>query len=68
MKIVKYEVDWDSYESVSKLGNIIKSRCGELNPNRISKREKNRQILEACDKILSTDISCSAAYCLSKKK
>jgi len=51
-----FTVDWDSYESISLLGNKIKCRLGELNPNRISKKEKVRRELEICKKIYETNI------------
>lgn len=50
-------VDWDSYESVSKLANKVKCRCVQLNPNTIKKKDKEGHILDACLNIWNTDIS-----------
>jgi len=57
MKQKTFIVDWDDYEQVSKLGNTIKSRLGEINPNRISKHQKDRNILDACCQIMTTDLT-----------
>lgn len=53
----QFIVDWNSYEEVSKLGNKIKCRLGELNPNRVSKGEKTRLLFDVCLKIYNTDIT-----------
>jgi hypothetical protein len=55
MNIKNFEVDWDSYDDVSLLGNKIKSRLGNLNPNRISKKEKEAYIFDTCMKIWNID-------------
>ena len=52
-----FSIDWDSYEELSKLGNQIKSRLGQLDPNKISKNERVRKTLGCCQQILKTDIS-----------
>lgn len=57
MTIKTFNVDWDSYEDVTRLASIIKSRLGEINPNHISKRERNRRLLDACESIYNTDIA-----------
>lgn len=57
MNLKRFEIDWDNYEQVSKLGNKIKCRLGELNPNRISKKQKVRLDLDAIDKIYNADTS-----------
>lgn len=52
-----FEIDWNSYDEVSALGNQIKSRLGKLNNEFVSKRERNRMILDACYQIKDTNIS-----------
>jgi len=52
-----FEIDWDDYEQVSKLGNQIKSRLGEINPNKASKAENQRRQYQAISDIYLTDIS-----------
>ena len=51
-----FEIDWDNYEELSALGNKLKSRLGEINPNRVSKKERIRNELDLCRKILESDI------------
>lgn len=57
MNIKYFEVDWDSYDDISALGNKIKSRLGCLNPHRISKKEKEGRIFDECLNIWNCDIS-----------
>jgi hypothetical protein len=57
MKQKVFTVDWDNYEEVSALGCKIKSRLGEINPNRISKTQKTRLLIDACIRIYNTEIS-----------
>lgn len=57
MKLKTLTVDWDSYEDISRLGNMVKSRLGELNARRESKRHKFGRWLDACGDIWKTDTS-----------
>lgn len=57
MNIKSFEVDWDNYAEMAKLGNQIKGRLSQLNPNRISKKEMNRRKFHAAYRIYETDIS-----------
>lgn len=49
-----FVVDWNDYTAVSKLGNMIKSRLGELNPNKISKQQKQGLMFDCCTNIWNT--------------
>ena len=56
-KLIKtFTVDWNSVDEVSKLFQDIKSRYCEIIPNRISKKERHRRVIDACTKIINTDI------------
>lgn len=55
--IKTFTIDWDDYKQVSKLGTQIKSRLGQINPNKISKKEMNRRKFESCMNVYNTDIS-----------
>lgn len=49
-------VDWDSREDLKKQVNLLRSRIGGL-PGPPSRRERQRQLLNAYEEILATDIS-----------
>lgn len=54
------KIDWNSLEDVTKIYNQSKSRYHELkrkSTNTLSRKERNKIIFEACNKILDTDIS-----------
>lgn len=55
--IKTFTIDWDDYTQVSNLGQQIKSRLGQINPNRISKKEMNRRKFISCMNVYNTDIS-----------
>ena len=56
-KLIKtFTVDWNNVDEVSKLFQDIKSRYCESIPNRISKKERHRRVIDACTKIINTDI------------
>jgi len=57
MKLKTFTIDWDNYDEVSSLGCKIKSRLGEINPNRISKNDKIRISIDRCQKIFNCDIT-----------
>lgn len=52
-----FTVDWDDYAALSILGNQVKCRLGEINPNRVSRKEKTRKTIDLCKSIYDTDIS-----------
>ena len=52
-----FTVDWDDYEALTKRGSTIKSRLGEINPHKLSKKVREGLILDACRGIFETDTS-----------
>lgn len=52
-----FTVEWDNYEEVTKLGSKIKTRLGVINPNRLSKRQKEGFLFDSCMKIFNCDTS-----------
>lgn len=52
-----FEVDWDSFEDVKSLLNVVKGRFNDLNPDRTSRKEKEGKILDSCFNIFNSDIS-----------
>jgi hypothetical protein len=59
--IKTFTVDWDSYADVSRLGGVIKSRLGTINPKKISKKERFRVLFNACRDIWEFDTSAHYA-------
>lgn len=51
------EVDWDSFEDVSQLFNAVKARYHDLNPNKISRKMREKNVFDACMNVWETDIS-----------
>lgn len=51
------EVDWDNFEDVRQLFREVKARYLELDPSRITRKERERIILDSCFRIWETDIS-----------
>ena len=51
------EVDWNDFEDIKSLFYLVKNRYIELTPNRTTRKEKEKLILDACFRIWETDIS-----------
>lgn len=55
------DVDLTSLESINKTINLLKVKRGELqrsiNPMLLTRNERNKQIFDACQRIIDTDIS-----------
>jgi hypothetical protein len=52
-----FNVNWNDKKELEKLIKSLTSRCCELSPDRISKKEKHRISLDTCIRIFKTDIT-----------